>query len=615
MASHQPHRTEGDTMRRIASEVHAVSLLADEKLSKFFDSINLISKPYIYTIKHRVKPAYDIVRKVERKRINQEIGSNNWHYEPHHITDGCGFRIVTVFQSDIISVANELISIINHDSQQSPFLRHRLKEVIFYTNRPKEEENSVHVEVVKLFNSAKYVSDDNGYSITIASPENKKSGYSSLHLVAFVPINHVNWEGREITTNVAVEIQIRDMFEEAWGEVDHALRYILEREDRGDESNPLVAAWLPHLNALKTFADGCSQHASLIKRNAIDAAAVTAGEERLSLDSANQAISEVQHIAPSRYHAQIHQAFELRDYFSKTAANPIEKLDASRRAVESFSVLMSDLNDLLDNALQSGRSLRFRLEMELAYCLSYEDPESLNRAIAIYEKQLKSYPFDVIVNYRLGRALREKGSLEKAIEYFSDAGKSFGKDNTVHADDWVHSAVVRNLGYTHWALAEEYVKKGDNAKAKENLISSIVLSKESADRSNHVKNSINEKRKSLNNKVWFMCRYIEIFGEDKLCDKTTLNECISKLESSINESRFIDVYALDTLSFAYKLVGDVDRHKETISSMASAIYELAQKNSKGEHFDILAIKTYLPSDLHDIVDEIANQIFSSKSGD
>ncbi|WP_407655981.1 hypothetical protein, partial [Magnetovibrio blakemorei] len=347
---------------------------------------------------------------------------------------GCGFRIVTVFQTDILDVVQDLITLIKHEGGKSPFLKGRLKEAVIYTNRPVDEENSVHVLAKQLIDNANFVFEDNGYAPKIAEPENKKSGYSSIHLVAFVPVEVSRWNGEIETVHQTVEIQVRDIFEEAWGEVDHALRYMVQREQDGDiEDHPRVAQWRPHLNALKTFADGCSQHASLIKKNAIDAAAVIAGEEHLSVDSASDAISELQEILPATFHTELRQAFDCRDNASRALDNPTESRELFDEAADMFHKLIKRGKMHLDKKLESTRTVGYRLEMELAYCLRTEDASKRKQAITIYNDQLKAFPFDVTASYRLGMIFRIGGQMVEALKAFLDAGKNLDRDSTIKA--------------------------------------------------------------------------------------------------------------------------------------------------------------------------------------
>ncbi len=94
------------------------------------------SRPLAYAVKSRIKGLRDIVEKVERKRNGTKPGDLNYVYEPDHVTDGCGFRIVTLFQEDQISVIGELIKMIQHNPPytDNPIDKNQpLKEVAGFT--------------------------------------------------------------------------------------------------------------------------------------------------------------------------------------------------------------------------------------------------------------------------------------------------------------------------------------------------------------------------------------------------------------------------------------------------------------------------------------------------
>ncbi|OEJ63960.1 hypothetical protein [Magnetovibrio blakemorei] len=70
----QPQRTSGDAMKRLASETHVASIEAEKKLATHLEAVGFDTRRHVYTVKHRVKKAADIVRKVKRKRQGQAKG-------------------------------------------------------------------------------------------------------------------------------------------------------------------------------------------------------------------------------------------------------------------------------------------------------------------------------------------------------------------------------------------------------------------------------------------------------------------------------------------------------------------------------------------------------------
>ena len=70
-----------------------------------------------YTIKCRLKSPHRIVRKIKEKR---ELSASS-NYTTDDVTDGCGVRIVTLFQNDIPEVVKMLLEMVSHDAKYAEF--------------------------------------------------------------------------------------------------------------------------------------------------------------------------------------------------------------------------------------------------------------------------------------------------------------------------------------------------------------------------------------------------------------------------------------------------------------------------------------------------------------
>ena len=99
--------------------------------------------------------------------------------------------------------------------------------------------------------------------------DSRDSGYSSIHFVLKTAIKRrIGTE--EFTDFIGFEIQIRDIFEEAWSEVSHAVSYrdkdrLFKKGTPRNATVDIIAR--PQLNALKTVADGCGQLAEQIRKS------------------------------------------------------------------------------------------------------------------------------------------------------------------------------------------------------------------------------------------------------------------------------------------------------------------------------------------------------------
>ncbi|WP_183013577.1 RelA/SpoT domain-containing protein [Achromobacter sp. UMC46] len=142
----------------------------------------------VHSVRSRIKDDHHFLSKVKRKRaIGREINPGNLFDE---ITDFAGIRVLHLYQ-DQFSEINKFI--------QSKVKRKHwrlLEKPIAYTWDPES------VAYFKSFRVATSV---------------KESYYTSVHYL-IAPANQER-------DGVCCEIQVRTLFEEAWGEIDHSINY------------------------------------------------------------------------------------------------------------------------------------------------------------------------------------------------------------------------------------------------------------------------------------------------------------------------------------------------------------------------------------------------------
>jgi ppGpp synthetase/RelA/SpoT-type nucleotidyltranferase len=598
------HRTPDNELRPKAAALHEACLDVEDQVMTYLKKIRLSEKDYIYALKHRTKSTEGIISKVKRKRKGAKKGSENWRYETHHMTDGFGIRIVTIFQSDIIQVVKDIIDIINHKHEENPIRKGRIFEAKIYTNRPKDEENSVHVNVESIINNANLSFENGAYQVQTEGPENKKSGYSSIHIVAYVESTAGSSNSsRNKPKDIAFEIQIRDIFEEAWGEIDHSLRYIARREEEGEE-NRFVAQWRPHLNALKAFADGCSQHASLIKKNAIDAAKFADEDGNKSMDSADETLPILFDALPAQYHSVLREIYDLRDS-AITESNPEEhrsKLLETRTLLENVKAKLTQ--EQLGRQTEDDRDVEYHLNMEIAFCHNPDDIDEINEAIQIYQQVAEQFRDDTLAAYRCGLLERNNNNLESSLSWLQKAAQRISRDSTVGSRDWIHAAVPRNIGYTNWLIFErDTTNKTSDFEA---IDEAIRLSQLAYNRAEELGLEVGERRKALNNQVYFLMRKIITSKTRSTKDTRILAEMCEQLDALLEKHTHTAVYSLDTLWKAYQLLGDEIKAMLKHDQLVESLIIIAQRNAYGQRVSLLNVKRFLPSDTHSIVDDVIN---------
>ena len=81
----------------------------------------------------------------------------------------------------------------------------------------------------------------------------REHGYRSVHYLVSIDITKV--------LNISVEIQVRTVFEEAWSEIDHIMRYPY------DVDNPIITEYLGIFNRIVGSADEMGTFLKKVKEN------------------------------------------------------------------------------------------------------------------------------------------------------------------------------------------------------------------------------------------------------------------------------------------------------------------------------------------------------------
>lgn len=139
----------------------------------------------IYLTKWRIKSSQSIYLKLKRKPTSK-------------ITDRGGMRVLCLFEQDILPTFEFIIITISE-------LRYKLKEIIIY-NWESEEDILTFKQIMKQ--KFKHGADFKNKS--------RRSGYKSVHFTATSNIDDQNYY---------IEIQLRTLLQDVWGELEHSLAY------------------------------------------------------------------------------------------------------------------------------------------------------------------------------------------------------------------------------------------------------------------------------------------------------------------------------------------------------------------------------------------------------
>lgn len=167
-----------------------VSSLEEAAISIFR---SLSKMAHVHSVRYRVKDAEHLIEKIIRKKrdnSDREITIATYLTE---ITDLIGIRVLHLFKEEWVAIHRNILDMWN------------LKETVIAYHRAGDNTD--------IFKENK------------CTPKEHNNGYRSIHYII---------ESQPTKLKVYAEIQVRTIFEEAWSEIDHSVRYPY------DMDNPLL---------------------------------------------------------------------------------------------------------------------------------------------------------------------------------------------------------------------------------------------------------------------------------------------------------------------------------------------------------------------------------------
>jgi ppGpp synthetase/RelA/SpoT-type nucleotidyltranferase len=168
-----------------------------EHLVRFISDDPSAPKESIHTILYRIKDESRLIEKIDQENSNSGSGlelitKNNFH---ERIGDIIGIRIICLRLSDIVKVEEYLEFLVE-------------EKILKFIQNPDYKRSFVLP-----------------ISLGKTAPQNinlQYSGYSSIHYQVKLGENS---DVSETLKNIQIELQLRTILEEAWGEIDHKYRY------------------------------------------------------------------------------------------------------------------------------------------------------------------------------------------------------------------------------------------------------------------------------------------------------------------------------------------------------------------------------------------------------
>lgn len=263
-----------------------------------------------------------------------------------------------------------------------------------------------------------------------------------------------------------MEVQLRSVFEDAWGEINHLLDYGPKKDALAiaastidvEPGNTFPEVWSQHLNALKALADGCAQYADVIRRQYVVArdggAGIGVGQRNPQpADSTDETAAQFS-ACNKLVRDAVNTALSARDEAQKVLVTEgTRRARAFRDAANAFEFARSVLDPNPPVKEPSYEVLDRGLRAHSAYCLMFTgNDELVNKAEKILRQLLDEDKDDPVPSYRLGQILEGAGKFAEARELFEDGVRRLRETNLA-ADHWLRSSMPRALGYIIWSLA------------------------------------------------------------------------------------------------------------------------------------------------------------------
>ena len=376
-----------------------------ETLNKHFIKARDDNKINIYMTKYRVKTADSLYLKTKKDNTSNL----------YEINDIAGYRIVCLFEQDLLSVHNFILDSLSK-------LGYKVTHFKYFNW---EEESIIKCLIDKIGIIDK--------SIEIL-PKNKPSKYKSIHYL--IEYN----QGSRLYT---FEIQLRTLLQDVWGELEHALKYkqgnihphiktsfILLARDL--ENNDLL------MTHLRTISD----------------------KERVGH------LYSMERGGPVNYYGYENDLIpdnfksgEIGDCYN-SYTEFMSRLDI-RDKKHSLIQKARELYDAIGNKITHHMSscdikIKYFMQMEDAFLRFWEGGEGqLDNALKIYKQLEDEFRNNYILHFRMGEIYFIKGEIVKALVSFDYCENLLAKMAQVDLNN--HFRVKFKLAYIYWLLGQEYI--------------------------------------------------------------------------------------------------------------------------------------------------------------
>ena len=376
--------TEAEAVDKCLENARRWSLLVDAILDELL--IDKLSHLHVQK-RARVKSKSSLIKKIDAKKKEKK-------YSLTDVTDIVGFRFVCHFQNEVEQVVDVLLDKIIGTETRRDFDA-LIEARIYVSSAPNQQ---------TLLEQLKQVFERHKVSVKI---DIKVSRYTSVHMVV------------KKRAGENFELQIRNVFEDAWAEIEHALKY----KGGGHDLSPSADR---HLQVLNTFVQACSEYSETILLE-------TQGETAITSTVVNELFDDDEEL-------------KKMPVAAKKAIKDATKMRGKGRYKDAINIL-SDFIAANDDLIVSDRTVKYYVLMERG--ISSLRTGKIQAAITDYLELKSSHPDRALIYFRLADAYRISRDFQEAIKYLElIPSKIESSENTTQEREF-----LRKLPFT---LAHSY---------------------------------------------------------------------------------------------------------------------------------------------------------------
>ncbi len=532
----------------------------------------------------RAKTNLSIARKLVMGR--KKYGHNS---RLDKLNDYVGLRLIVNFESQLEDICKQIEKNFCPEAaplKDGPFVKGSLYQVFIYessfigTDSPGKE----------IYYHLNSLGERKGFSVKL---ETKHGLYSGIHFLGRLYCDENASDNKVDHHTVAFEVQARTIFEDAWSEIAHKI-YEIDREEISSESyeEKIDARTRQHLDVLKNMLDAASRYTVLIKQQVHED---VDGNEKIDRNPNKPDLSspeEIQGILSS-HDIPVEEVNKFMALFNEKAQ--IDKLKPKEREAQKrarrYLELADSFSDLRNRIIHTGSLSKVeecaysKAQHVFFYYLSLEEPlcrlfsnndEEVKKARALYLDLERDFPDSATVKFRLGQSYERLLRFDKAIQKYHESYTHMRQLRGVPEEDrqlsltpcqqrYLENNLARMLSFAHWIRARQSMRQ-DEFEPREVcgcFMAAYQFATEGlADWQDQSEDSKPYRKRLLNSGIYFGAEVL-LHEPTKRNDISGLyTELVSEFAQMVDHEEPKDLRCLDTLSYAYFVLGEQVRAKK-----------------------------------------------------